>query len=126
MNINSVFEIKKSTKPPLLNIARKKTTFLIFILLKLFINPTPYLYLTSLKHSISIKIAIMLSTVISPSLLYQLIANLNEILFLPLLLTFSGFTSIFSFCFSIVQALGSSSLLLDPLINYKSSVLHLS
>ena len=43
----------------------------IFILPKLFANLTLYLNETSLKHFMSIKIIIMLSTAISPSLLYQ-------------------------------------------------------
>ena len=73
--INSVFEINKPTNPPLTNIAGKMTALLIFSLLKLFANPTLHLNFTSSKHSTSMKIIIMLSTVISPSLFYQIVRN---------------------------------------------------
>ena len=49
------------------------TTLLIFILLKLFANPTLHLNLTSLKHSIFIKIIITMLSAISPSLFYQIV-----------------------------------------------------
>ena len=77
LNTNSVFKIKKPINPPFLNIARKVTTPFIFILPKSFANLTLYLNLTYLKHSISIKIILMLSTVILPSFLYQTIGNLT-------------------------------------------------
>ena len=77
MNTNSVFEIKKLINPPLLNIAGKVTTLLIFILPKLFSNLTLYFNYTSLKHFISIKIIRMLSTTISPSLLHQIVWNIT-------------------------------------------------
>ena len=125
MNINSVLEIKKPTNPPLLNIAGKMTTLLIFILLKLFGNPTQYLNLTSLKLSISIKIIIMLSTVVSSSLLYQIVGKFTLNLISPdsflsfrlykyLFIQFSNWSTPLISCNSI----GSYSLHLDPLINY--------
>ena len=80
MSINLVFKIKKPTNPPLLNIAGKMITLLIFTLLKLFAHPTLYMNLTSLKHSISTEIITMLSTVILPFLLYQIFGNLTLIL----------------------------------------------
>ena len=83
INTNSIFEIKKPINPPLLNIAGKVIIPLIFILQKLFPNPVLYLYWTSFKHSISIKIIIMLSCVISPSLVHQTVGNLTLNLISP-------------------------------------------
>ena len=48
---------------------------------KIFANPTLYLNLTSSKLSKSIKIIIVLSTVILPSPLYQFVRNVTLILF---------------------------------------------
>ena len=62
MNTNSILKIKKLTNPLLKNTAGEMTTPLIFILPKLFANPTLYLYWTSLKYSICIKTITMLST----------------------------------------------------------------
>ena len=65
------------------------TTLLILILLKLFANPTLLLNLIYLKHSISIKIIIMLSTGILLSFLYQIVGNLTLNLIFPGLSSFS-------------------------------------
>ena len=67
----------------LLNIAGKMTTYLIFILPNSFANQTLYLKWNSLKDSSSIKIIIMMSTVISPSLLYHIVGNLKLKLISP-------------------------------------------
>ena len=114
MIINSVFEIMKPTNPPLLNIAGKMITLLIFILLKLFANPIPFLNLTSLKHFISIKIRIVSLTVTSPSLFYQIVGNLTLNLMSPDSSSFSFFMlrNIFPFLFSYWY------FPLDPLLYY--------
>ena len=125
MNVNSVFKIKKQTNPPLLNIAGKIITLLISNLLKLFENPTLYLNSTSLKLFIPIKIIIMLWTVISPSLFYQIVGKLTLNL-----ISRDSFSS-FRFCkyisfllfywsipFIFFNPIGPYSLHLDPLINY--------
>ena len=57
------------------NIVGKMATLLILILLKLFANPNLYFNLTSLMHSAFIKNIVMLSTVILPSLFYQIVGN---------------------------------------------------
>ena len=80
---DSISEIKKLTKPLLLNTAGKMTKFLIFILPKLFANPPLYLNLISLKHTISMKIIIMSLTAISLFLLCQTVGNLSLDLISP-------------------------------------------
>ena len=83
-----------SSKSAIANIAGKVITPLIFILSKLFSNLSLYSIYTLLKHSISIKIIIMLSTTISPSLLYQTVGNLTLNLISPdSSYFFPGFTS---------------------------------
>ena len=79
---------------------------------KIIVNLTVHLNLTSLKHSISIKVIIMLSTVISPSFLYQIIRNLVLSLFCSdSSFFFQVFTIAFDFCFSSGQFFNSSSLI---------------
>ena len=87
-----------------------------------------------LKHSISIKIIIILSTMISSSFLYHIVWNLalNVIS-----LDSSFFSRIYKYlsiykypiCFPIGQFLDFFSLLLDPLINYiqmQNSLIYIS
>ena len=71
------------------SVAGKITTLLIFILLKLFANPTQFLNLTSLKHFISIKIMIMLLTVILKALLHQIVGHFTLNLISPVSSYFS-------------------------------------
>ena len=54
MSLNIIFNIKKPTNQPSINIARKITALIIIVLLKSCVNPTLYLNFTSLKHSLSI------------------------------------------------------------------------
>ena len=86
--------------------AGKMTALLIFNLIKLFAKPTIYLYSTSLKHSISVKILIMSSNVISLPFLYHTVGNL----------TLNLISADSSYFFQALQvSLNSDFLLVNPL-----------
>ena len=94
---------------------------------KIIVNLTVHLNLTSLKHSISIKVIIMLSTVISPSFFYQTVGNLTLNIISSDSSYFSRLYKYILFRFPICHFLGSSSLLLDPLKTmHKSRIRHFS
>ena len=128
MNINLIFDIKQPTNQPLLSNAGKMITLFILIRLKSFSNPPLHLNFSSLNHSISTKITIMLVIAISPSLLYQIVEEftLNSISSdFSFNFRFSKYLSLlFSYWLTPViscNSVGSSlvpSLYLDPLINY--------
>ena len=77
MSINLIFCIKKTTNEPLFKIVGKMITLLILFLLKPLGDQTLCLNMISLKYFSTKKIIIMLLSVISPPLLYEIVGKLT-------------------------------------------------